>query len=175
MREDATPKEGAELAFDEVGHPVGARGGRGEEGFQVLVDDPVQDRVGRGARDVGSHDAGPSGSVPWRQRYRWTFGRAYTPGAQPSGRNNRCNRALRGPVTGIDRPDPLRRGPALAGGGRARSNTSWVITSTCGRVRLADPARWGVDSHEHSPTPAGFSHEHSPTSGLRFSRAFPLA
>ena len=63
MREDATPEEGAELAFDEVGqpHPVGARGDRGEEGFQVLVDDPVQDRVGRGSRDVGSHDAAPSG------------------------------------------------------------------------------------------------------------------
>jgi hypothetical protein len=56
-------EEGTELAFDEVGQPdsVGARGGRGEEGFQVLLDHAVQDRVGGGARDVGSHGAGSSG------------------------------------------------------------------------------------------------------------------
>jgi hypothetical protein len=35
-------------------------GGCGEEAFQVFVDDPVQDRVGGGARDIGSHGAGPS-------------------------------------------------------------------------------------------------------------------
>ena len=40
---------------------VGARGGRGEEGLQMLLHHPVQDRVGGGARDVGSHGAGSSG------------------------------------------------------------------------------------------------------------------
>jgi hypothetical protein len=63
MDEQATPEEAAELAFDEAGQadPVGARGGRGEEGLQVLPDDPVQDRVGGSAWGVGSHGARPSG------------------------------------------------------------------------------------------------------------------
>jgi hypothetical protein len=57
------PQEAADLAFDEAGQadPVGARGSGGEEGLRVLPDDPVQDRVGGGARDVDSHGAGPSG------------------------------------------------------------------------------------------------------------------
>ena len=63
MREDAAPEESAELALDEAGQsqPVGARSGRGEEGFQVLPDHSVQDRVGGGAGDVRSHGAGASG------------------------------------------------------------------------------------------------------------------
>src|SRR5262245_38797059 len=64
MREDTAPEESAELAFDEGGQPdpVGARGGRGEEGFQVLQDHSVQDRVGGSAwGGVGSHGARPSG------------------------------------------------------------------------------------------------------------------
>jgi len=38
----------------------------------VLVDYPVQDRVGSGARDVGSHSAGPSAfrAVPAREALR---------------------------------------------------------------------------------------------------------
>ena len=49
MDEQSAPEEGAELLLDEGEQPdpVGARGGRSEEGFQMLVDDPVQDRVGR--------------------------------------------------------------------------------------------------------------------------------
>jgi hypothetical protein len=82
MREDAAPEESAELAFDEVGQPdpVGARGGRGEEAFQVFVDDPMQDRVSGGARDIGSHGAGPSGfravatAVPLDVRTAYTWG-----------------------------------------------------------------------------------------------------
>ena len=63
MCEDTTPEKAAELALDEAGQPdpVDARGGRSEEGLQMLLDRPVQDRVGGGARDVGSHGAGPSG------------------------------------------------------------------------------------------------------------------
>jgi hypothetical protein len=62
MDEQPAPEEGTELAFDEVGQPdpVGARGGRGEEGFKVLLDHAVQDRVGGGTRDVGTHGAEPS-------------------------------------------------------------------------------------------------------------------
>ena len=62
MDEPATPEEAAELALDEAGQadPVGAGGGCGEEGLQMLLDHPVQDRVGSGARSVGSHGAGPS-------------------------------------------------------------------------------------------------------------------
>ena len=68
--EQATPQAAAELAFDEAGQadPVGARCSGGEEGLQVVPDDPVQDRVGGGARDVGSHGAGPSGFRAARQR-----------------------------------------------------------------------------------------------------------
>jgi len=44
MREDATAEEGAELPFDEAGQPdpVGLRGGRGEEGLQMLPDIPCR-------------------------------------------------------------------------------------------------------------------------------------
>jgi len=63
MCEDTTAEKAAELALDEAGQPdpVGARGGRGEEGLQMLPDHPVQDRVGGSAWDVGSHGARPSG------------------------------------------------------------------------------------------------------------------
>jgi len=55
MDKQPAPEEGAELALDEAGksHPIGARGGRGEEGLQVLLDDPVQDRVGLERRWLG--------------------------------------------------------------------------------------------------------------------------
>jgi hypothetical protein len=63
MDEQPAAEEAAEFPFDEVGQPdaLGARGGRGEEGLQVFLHHPVQDSVGGGARDVGSHGAGPSG------------------------------------------------------------------------------------------------------------------
>ena len=66
MDEQPAAEEAAELALDEAGQadPVGAGGGRGEEGLQMLLDHPVQDRVGGGARSVGSHGAGPAASVP---------------------------------------------------------------------------------------------------------------
>jgi len=52
MGEDTTPEKATELALDEAGQPdpVDARGGRGEEGLQVLPDHSVQDRVGGSAR-----------------------------------------------------------------------------------------------------------------------------
>src|SRR5262249_9624619 len=62
MDEQPAPEEGAELALDEAGQPdpVGVRGGRGEEGLQMLLNHRVQDRVGGGSGDVGSHGAGSS-------------------------------------------------------------------------------------------------------------------
>src|SRR5262249_52610872 len=110
LDEQSAPEEGAELLLDEGEQPdpVGARGGRSEEGFQMLVDDPVQDRVGRrraGRREPRRRARG----LPCRAD-SGTAGRAdgIHPAAQPSGRNDRRNRALRGPVTGTDRRDPLR-------------------------------------------------------------------
>ena len=72
MDEQPAPEEGAELALDEAGqpHPVGARSGCGQEGLQVLPDHSVQDRVGGGAWDVGSHGARPSGFRAVQQRGR---------------------------------------------------------------------------------------------------------
>ena len=69
MDEQPAPEEGAELALDEAGqsHPVGARGGGGEEGLQVLPDHSVQDRVGGSAWDVGSLD-GLWGAYQWLDR-----------------------------------------------------------------------------------------------------------
>jgi hypothetical protein len=63
MDEQSAPEEAAELALDEARQPLpaGARRGGGEERLQVLLHHAVQDRLGRGARDVGSHGAGPSG------------------------------------------------------------------------------------------------------------------
>src|SRR5262249_18508345 len=63
MDEQSAPEEGAELALDEAGQPdpVGVRSGRGEEGLQMLPDHSVQDRIGGGAWDIGSHGAAPSG------------------------------------------------------------------------------------------------------------------
>jgi len=63
MDEQPAPEESAELALDKAGqsHPVGARRGRGEEALHMLLDHAMQDRAGRGARNVGSHGAGPSG------------------------------------------------------------------------------------------------------------------
>src|SRR5262245_6842197 len=117
MDEQPAPEEGAELALDEAGqsHPVGARGGRDEEGLQVLPDHSVQDRVGGSAWDVGSHGARPSGFravAATRPRDART---ASTPGSsrlrgETSGATERCG----GPST-----EPLAVtlgcGPVLAG------------------------------------------------------------
>ena len=63
MDEQPAPDKGAELALGEAGqpHPVGARGGRGEEGLQVLPEHSVQDCVDGSAWGVGSHGVRPSG------------------------------------------------------------------------------------------------------------------
>ena len=96
MDEQPTPEEAAELTLDEARqpHPVGARGGRGEEGLQVLPHHPVQDRVGGGARDVGSHGAGPSGFRAVRHRLAAGRENEVARGTQAPGRNTRRNRAL---------------------------------------------------------------------------------
>src|SRR5262245_40039445 len=97
MDEQPAPEEGAELALDDAGqpHPVGARGGRGEDGLQVLPDHSVQDRVGGSAWDVGSHGARPSGfravatARPQDARPISTLGSARRRGETP-GATERC-------------------------------------------------------------------------------------
>src|SRR5215470_4912254 len=97
MCEDTTAEKAAELALDEAGQPdpVGARGGRGEEGLQMLPDHPVQDRVGGSAWDVGSHGARPSGfralaaTRPQDGRTTYTPGSSRRRGETP-GATERC-------------------------------------------------------------------------------------
>src|SRR5262249_50944612 len=92
MDEQPAPEEGAELALDEMGQadPVGTRGGRGEEGLQVLPDDPVQDRVDGSAWGVSSHGARPSGfravaaTRPQDARTTYTPGRSRRRGETPA-------------------------------------------------------------------------------------------
>ena len=93
MDEQSTPEEAAELACDEAGQadPVGARGSGGEEDIQVLPDDPVQDRIGGGARDVGSHGAGPSGFRAARQRLAAPRQNEVAPGTEAARCNTRRN------------------------------------------------------------------------------------
>ena len=96
MGEDTAAEEAAELAFDEAGQAdaVGARGRCGEEAFQVVLHHPVQDRVGGGARDVGSHGAAPSGFRAVRHRLAAARRNAVARSTQAPGRNTRRNRAL---------------------------------------------------------------------------------
>ena len=116
MDEQPAPEEGAELALDEAGqsHPVGARGGRGEEGLQVLPDHSVQDRVGGSTWDVGSHGARPSGFRAVRQASpqsaRTTSRREPGRRDATTGATERCADPSPEPiaVTGYD------RGPVLA-------------------------------------------------------------
>jgi hypothetical protein len=108
MDEQSTPEEAAELAFDEAGQadPVGARGSGGEEGLQVLPDDPVQDRVGGGARDVGSHGAGPSGFRAARQGLAAARQNQVAPGTEAARCNTRRNRAFHR-RSSVGSPPPL--------------------------------------------------------------------
>jgi hypothetical protein len=92
MDEQATPEEAAELNEAGQADPVGACGSGGEEGLEVLPDDPVQDRVGGGARDVGSHGAGPSGFRAARQRLAAARQNEVAPGTEAARCNTQRNR-----------------------------------------------------------------------------------
>ena len=106
MDEQPAPEEAAELAFDEArqADPVGARRRRGEEGLQVLPHDPVQDRVGGGARDVGSHGAGPSGFRAVRQCLAAARQNEIARSTEAPRCNTRRNRALHSPLARTWRP-----------------------------------------------------------------------
>ena len=138
MREDPAPEEGAELALDEAGqpHPVGARGGRGEEGLQVLPDHSVQDRVGGSAWDVRSHGARPSGFRAVATARPQDARTISTGEFKTSQRNTRRNRALRRSLTrtrcggGVDRFAASGRGSPLMAFSKprdAQSHTRCVV------------------------------------------------
>ena len=108
MAEQPGPKEGANSRSMKSGH-VSARGAAARKGSRCSWDDPMQDRVGGGARDVGSHGARPSGwravapAVPLDVRTACNqkpSRRGATPGA--------TERCAAGPVTGSDRRDRYR-------------------------------------------------------------------
>jgi hypothetical protein len=96
MNEQSTPEEGAELALDGLrqADAIGARRRRGEEALEVVPHDPVQDRVGGSARDVGSHGAGPSGFRAVRHRLAAARQNAVARSTGAAGCNTRRNGAL---------------------------------------------------------------------------------
>ena len=145
MGEDTTPEKATELALDEAGQadPVSARGGRGEEGLQVLPVHSVQDRVGGSAWDVGSHGARPSGfravAATRPQGARTTSPGSPRRRGATLGATERCRGPSLEPLAVTDDCGPL-------------SASRWETAASkyrpghhldCGRARLAQPGgRW---------------------------------